>query len=153
MPPTPAVTKPPKAEAAPLTRPVTGASILAIDSKRALVVQRGKEPSKGLWALPGGRQEFGETLEQAARRELTEETGLIAASMELLQIIEPMRLDGAGKMLSHYVLGVFIAGSLSGHLCAGDDAADARWVARSELDDFEFTPTSLEILLKHLPGE
>lgn len=134
----------------PASQPVTGASILVIRDGKAVIVQRGKEPSRGLWALPGGRQELGETLEEAARRELTEETGLTAGSLKLLQLIEPIRRNDAGEIISHYVLGVFVTRDVSGSLVAGDDAAQARWVTRDELSGFEFTGTSLEILLSQL---
>lgn len=131
-------------------KPVTGASILAIREGKAVIVKRGREPSRGLWALPGGRQELGETLEETARRELAEETGLSAGSLNLLQLIEPIRRDDAGAIISHYVLGVFVTRDVSGTLMAGDDAADARWAGRDELANFEFTGTSLEILLAEL---
>lgn len=145
------MTRQPSASPPSRSGPVTGASILAIAEGRAVIVKRGKEPSKGLWALPGGRQEIGETLEQAARRELAEETALIAGELRLIQLIEPMRRGEDGAVISHYVLGVFLAEKITGILKAGDDAAEACWVSRSELSRFEFTGTSLEILEAYLP--
>ena len=120
-------------------RPVTCASMLAIRNNRALVVKRGKEPSKGLWALPGGSQEFGETLEQAAIRELKEETGLVALSASFLTILEPMRTDETGEIISHYVLAVFVSNDTKGEALAADDAEEVRWVSLEELGQLEFT--------------
>jgi ADP-ribose pyrophosphatase len=134
----------------PSRLPATGASILVLVEGEAVIVKRGKEPSKGLWALPGGKQEFGETLETTARRELLEETGLTAETLQFLKMIEPMRHDDRGIATSHYVLGVFLAKNISGRLVAGDDAAAAEWVCRKRLERYEFTGTSLDILRAHL---
>jgi len=134
----------------PLQLPATGASILVHVDGSAVIVKRGKEPSKGLWALPGGRQEFGETLEMTARRELLEETGLTANTIRFLQMIESMRHDENGLATSHYVLGVFLVTAISGTLVAGDDAAEAEWITRERLTEFDFTGTTLDILEAHL---
>ena len=131
--------------------PITGASILVIVEGAALIIKRGKEPSKGLWALPGGRQEAGETMAEAAARELQEETGLTAKSLRFLTLIEPMRKDSEGNLISHYVLGVFFCEEVSGTLAAGDDAQEAKWVRRSDLAAHDFTGSSLEIIQRHLP--
>ncbi len=131
-------------------KPITGASVLVIDGRHALIIKRGKEPSKGLWALPGGRQEFGETLEQTAVRELREETGLDAKSLSLLSLIEPMRTNELGETTSHYVLAVFICRDFEGMLSAGDDAEEARWVTPEMLEQFAFTGTSKELILAHI---
>ena len=120
-------------------RPVTCASILAIRGNRALVVKRGKEPSKGLWALPGGSQEFGETLEHAAIRELGEETGLVAHSASFLTMLEPMRVNDEGEIISHYVLAVFITRDVEGEALAADDAEEVRWISLDDLGQLEFT--------------
>lgn len=131
-------------------KPVTGASIFVVQDNRALIVKRGKEPSKGLWALPGGSQEFGETLEQAALRELTEETGLIGESASFLTLLEPMRFDDEGNTVSHYVLAVFLCTQAAGVLKAGDDAEEARWVSLAELGQYEFTRNAEALIREYL---
>ena len=131
-------------------KPVTGASILVIQDNRALIVKRGKEPSKGLWALPGGSQEFGETLEHAALRELSEETGLIGACASFLRFFEPMRFDDEGNPTSHYVLAVFLCTQVEGNPVAGDDAEEARWVKLDELEQFEFTRNAEALIREYL---
>lgn len=131
-------------------RPITGASMMVISGKEALIIKRGKEPSKGLWAFPGGGQELGETLEGAARRELFEETGLTAVTTEFLRFFEPIRTDEHGAIISHYVLGLFICREFTGTVCAGDDAADAAWVTLGKMSQFDFTSSTEEILLELL---
>ncbi|MBL4646096.1 MAG: NUDIX hydrolase [Rhizobiales bacterium] len=92
------------------------------DNDRLLIVQRGRAPKKGLWALPGGKVELGETLQQAALRELREETGLSAQLGGLFQVCD---IIGSGH---HFTLVSFVAHAPQGVLTPGDDAASARWV-------------------------
>jgi ADP-ribose pyrophosphatase YjhB (NUDIX family) len=100
---------------------------VVIHDGQILLVQRGSGAAVGAWSVPGGRVELGETLEQAARRELAEETGLVAGSLRYLGHVERI---GAGW---HFVIHDFVADvEDAGALAAGDDAADAAWVP---LDD------------------
>lgn len=121
--------------------PILGVSSLLLCDDTALLVQRGKDPAKGLWSLPGGKVERGETLEQAAHRELFEETALTVDHLsfgEFVEIIEPTH---------HFVIAVFV-GQLKTTTApkAGDDAAAARWFTPNECDVLdaagEMTPTT-----------
>ncbi len=127
-------------------RPQTGVSIAVFGPLGVLLVKRGKPPFAGYWSLPGGSQEFGELLEDAARRELAEETGLIADGLEFLTFVEPMAKDGEGNVLSHFVLAVFASRNFKGNAIAGDDAADVLWCPVSGLDALELTPGTAELL-------
>ncbi|HJQ46265.1 MAG TPA: NUDIX domain-containing protein [Amycolatopsis sp.] len=99
--------------------PVRCVGAIAHDSQgRLLVIQRGHDPGRGLWSLPGGRVEPGETDEKALIRELYEETGLA---------VEPVRLAGA-VVRGRYEIHDYVCEVTGGTLRAGDDAADARWV-------------------------
>ncbi len=111
------------------------ASVVVVDADgRVLLVQRGNEPGRGLWSVPGGRVEPGETLEQAAAREALEETGLyVAVGRELWSL----RVAGGGDLV--FEIHDFEATVVSGTLCAGDDAEDARWVAPDELESLPLT--------------
>ncbi|WP_344858961.1 NUDIX hydrolase [Amycolatopsis ultiminotia] len=93
------------------------------DLGRLLLIQRGHDPGKGLWSLPGGRVEPGETDSEAVVRELREETGLD---------VTPHTLTGT-VVRGHYDIHDYECTILSGTLTAGDDAADARWVDSTEL--------------------
>lgn len=110
------------------------------DTGRLLLVRRGRPPSEGLWSLPGGRLEPGESAAAAAAREVREETGLTVDVGALL--ITAVIADGAYRVQD------FAARVLSGELRAGDDASEVRWVADEELDQLELTPGLLEELLK-----
>lgn len=96
---------------------------------RILLVKRGRDPAKGMWALPGGKVNFGEDLKTAAQREMREETGLRIEAGEVaycVEFIDPM---------FHYVIIDLRARLLGGELKPSDDATDARWFNRAELTD------------------
>jgi 8-oxo-dGTP diphosphatase len=101
---------------------------------RLLLVKRGHEPGAGLWSLPGGRIEPGETDQQAVAREIMEETGLTVQSRRLLGAVELPGPDGTVIDVRDYLAVV-----TGGQLAAGDDAADVRWVAAAELDSLPLT--------------
>jgi 8-oxo-dGTP diphosphatase len=106
-------------------RPVLGVSVSVWRGDEVLLIQRGKPPGKGLWAPVGGRVEWGETLEEAAIREVREETGVACAIAGFSEFRE---LISEGPARYHVVLAVFAARWLSGEPVAGDDADAARWV-------------------------
>lgn len=87
----------------------------------------------GEWSIPGGMLELGETLRAGAEREAREETGLIVRTIEMLGVFERIVPDKAGRTTYHYVLIDFLCEVLSGELCAGHDACDARWFAAKEV--------------------
>jgi len=95
---------------------------------RLLLIKRGHEPGAGLWSLPGGRIEPGESDEQAVAREIREETGLEVTCGGLVGAVELPGLDGAVIDVRDYLADV-----TGGELAAGDDAADVCWVTAAEL--------------------
>lgn len=101
---------------------------------RLLLIKRGHEPGAGLWTLPGGRIEPGETHQQAVAREVLEETGLVVTCGRLLGTADLPGLPGAVIAVSDYLAVV-----TGGELAPGDDAADARWVTAAELDRLPLT--------------
>lgn len=119
--------------------PMPSCHALIRDGDRVLLVQRAAPPLQGHWGLPGGRVELGETVEQALVREVREETGLHVAVERYLGYIDAIDRDEAGRVRYHYVVHYFTARPAGGDLRAADDAADARWVALSELDDLPLT--------------
>lgn len=108
---------------------------------RVLLVQRGHEPAIGLWSLPGGSVEQGETLSQAAIREVKEETGLdIVTGREVWRIVVELAKN------AHYDVHALEGVVTGGVLHAGDDAADARWWTLEELVDAALTPGLFDFL-------
>jgi 8-oxo-dGTP diphosphatase len=112
---------------------------LIIEGDRILLVERGHEPLKGWWSLPGGVVETGERLEDAARREVREETGLEVEIVCLVEIFERIMRDAAGRPEYHYVLMDYLCRPAGGELCAADDASRVRWVTEPELPDLKIT--------------
>ena len=100
---------------------------------RILLVRRGQPPAEGSWAVPGGSVLLGESLTDAAEREVLEETGVVVKAREVVTTFDHIERDAAGRVRFHYVIVDLRADYLSGRVRAGGDAADARWVAASEL--------------------
>jgi len=132
--------------ALPDKRPVLGVSVVIRRGNSVLLVRRGQPPLRDLWAFPGGRVEFGESLAAAAAREVYEETGLVVAIGESIDQAEIFLRDEGGAVDRHYVLIVFAGTSQTGEPVAGDDAAEARWVDPSDLARFSKTPDTDRIL-------
>lgn len=129
-----------------MLQPRTGVSIAIFRGDRVLLVKRGKGFFEGLWSLPGGSQEAGETMAEAAARELAEETGLTLTGAKLVDIHEPMLRDDEGKVAAHFVLAVFAGTDSGGEARAGDDAAAVRWAGLDELETIELTPQAAAII-------
>lgn len=114
-------------------RPIVGVGIVLIKQDLVLLAQRGKPPRMGAWSIPGGAVELGETLEQAARRELKEETNLEAGSLEFLDIVELIDRDEEERIRHHYTLIDYVAPYVGGDALAGDDAMAVDWFDRKKI--------------------
>jgi 8-oxo-dGTP diphosphatase len=106
------------------------------DRKEVALIRRGTPPRKGQWSIPGGKVEWGETLEHALLREVGEETGLIVEILGLIEIVNSMTRNDAGAVTHHYVLIDFAARYVSGELRAGSDAEEARWIAFDRIGEY-----------------
>lgn len=121
------------------TRPFLGASAAIFRGEAVLLAQRGKPPYRGVWSLPGGLVETGEHLAEAARREVAEETGIVAEIGPLVDFHEILVRDGAGAVERHFVVAVFAGRWLSGEPVAGDDAIGARFLPLSDIASADLT--------------
>ncbi len=114
--------------------PLVGVGALIWRAGQVLLVQRGREPSLGLWALPGGLVEIGETLTEALVREVAEETGLTVQPGPFIGSFEPIVRDADGRVRYHYVVLDYLAFWEAGEPHAGDDAGAVGWFAPEALD-------------------
>lgn len=113
---------------------------------RVLLVKRGNAPAKGMWAIPGGGVKLGETLKQAAEREIYEETGLSIKAGEPVYSFEVIDHDESGKIRFHYYVVDLEGEYAGGEIEPGDDAADAAWFSVEDLKHHEVNPRTLELL-------
>ncbi len=114
-------------------QPVVGVGAVVWRDGKVLLVRRGKPPRAGHWSLPGGRLELGETVSEAARREVFEETGLTVDVLGLVTTVDLIERDDDGRVRFHYVLVDVSAAWLAGDAVAGDDAAETAWVTLEDL--------------------
>ncbi len=126
--------------------PLVGVGALILNRGRVLLAQRGKEPMKGWWSVPGGALETGESLADAVRREVREETGLEVRPVRVLEIFERIVRDERGAAEYHYVLIDYLCRIAGGELCAGSDASRVAWVRESELKDYQITDGTLAVI-------
>jgi 8-oxo-dGTP diphosphatase len=115
-------------------------------ARRILLVERAGQPLKGYWSLPGGLVETGEKLEEAVRREVLEETGLHVKPTRLFGIYQRIMPGADGRIEYHYVLLDYLCTVKSGAIQASDDASNVRWVRKSELDDYQLTEGTREVI-------
>jgi len=118
------------------------AGVVLDDKGRLLMVRRGREPGLGLWSIPGGRVEAGESDSAALVRELREETGLIVSAGALIGSVTRPGLAGVPYDIYDYFATV-----TGGTLVAGDDAAEARWVDFIELRTLPTSPGLVAALI------
>ncbi|SRR6266513_4457803 len=114
-------------------QPLIGVGAIIIKDRRVVLIKRGKPPLLEEWSIPGGMLELGETLRQGAEREAFEETGFTVRATELLGVFDRIVPDANQRTSYHYVLIDFFCEIISGELCAGHDASDARWFTPQEV--------------------
>ncbi len=127
-------------------RPIVGIGVVVLKGDRVLLIRRGKPPNAGSWSLPGGAQELGETVEQAARRELLEETGVTVGLLELLAVIDNIRPDPAGRVRYHYTIIDFAAPWVAGEPQAGSDAGAAEWAPLDRLEPYALWDQAVRVI-------
>ena len=111
-------------------------------------MERGREPLKGCWSLPGGLVEPGERLADAVAREILEETGLRVKPLRIFEIFERIMHDSSGRAEYHYVLVDYVCKVVGGELRPGDDVSRAEWVRRRALGAVRLTEGTLGVIEK-----
>ncbi len=113
--------------------PVAAVGAVVIQGNDVLLVKRAYPPRQGEWSLPGGQLELGESLVEGVRREVREETGLEVEVGAVVEVFDRVHKDESGRVRYHFVIVDFLCRPAGGTLGAGGDAADVRWVPRSEV--------------------
>ncbi len=131
--------------------PQLGVGAIVSHQDKLLLVLRGKAPSKGQWAIPGGKVLPGEPLQAAVEREILEETGISIRVGDPAYQFEFIEHDEKGVLRYHYVVLDFFAEYLHGEPCAGDDAAEARWVSFEELEELPLNASTKKALAQLYP--
>ncbi len=131
--------------------PVVGVGAVIVQrggdgAPRVVMIQRGTEPLKGQWSLPGGVLELGETLAEGVVREAREETGLAVEAGEIMGTYDRILHDNYGRVRYHYVLLDLRCRVLGGDLRAGSDAASARWFSEAELEPLALEPQTVALV-------
>jgi 8-oxo-dGTP diphosphatase len=126
--------------------PVVGVGAVVIKDGKVLLVKRGVDPNKGVWAIPGGSLKLGETLQEGAEREIMEETGITIRAKEPVYSFDFFERDGDGRVRFHYVVVDMMADYIDGEVQGADDALEARWVSPDELKYLEVSRNTLKIL-------
>ena len=128
------------------TRPYLAVSAAIFRNGRVLIVRRARPPAYGLYTLPGGGVELGETLEQAVVREVREETALEIEPIALAGYRQAIARDGEGRIERHFVILPFAARWIAGEVLLNDELADARWLAPAELSGLHTTDGLAQIV-------
>ena len=110
-------------------RPWSGVGVVVWKGDCVLLVQRGKQPRRGEWSIPGGSHELGESVREAAVREGMEETGVTICLGPIIDVIDTIHRDAVGRIVTHFTLTDFAATWVAGEPVAGDDAMNAVWVS------------------------
>lgn len=126
--------------------PRVAVGAVVFKENRVLLVRRGQPPAEDLWAIPGGSVEIGETLQQAAEREIWEETGIRIRAAKPVYTFDVIERDESQGIRFHYVIIDLSADYVSGELAAGDDAVEARWVSAEEIKTLVVNKTTLRLL-------
>ena len=126
--------------------PVAGVGGVVFDEDRVLLVRRAHPPRQGEWSLPGGKVELGESLVEAVRREVREETGLEVVVGPLVECFDRIHRDDAGRIRYHFVIADYLCTVGGGTLRPGDDAADAAWVSLTSLPAYQVNVHAVAVI-------
>lgn len=128
------------------TAPQVGVGAVVFHNGAVLLVQRRNPPCAYEWAIPGGKVWLGETLQQAAEREILEETGIHIKAGEPVYAFDLIENDTAGQVRWHYAIIDLQAEYIRGEIRAGDDAGAAAWFKPDDLAGATVNSTTLKLL-------
>jgi ADP-ribose pyrophosphatase len=126
--------------------PQVAVGAIVFKEDKVLLVLRGKPPAENLWSIPGGSVELGETLQEAAEREIREEAGITIRALEPVYTFDVLERDDKGNVRFHYVIVDLIADYISGELRPGDDAIDVRWFSTGDVNKLKVSEATRKLL-------
>ena len=127
-------------------QPLVGVAAVIFKREEVLLVRRGQEPAKGVWSLPGGLVEVGESLVEAVKREIKEETGLTVVILGVTAVLERIYRDSDDRIPYHYILIDFICEYEAGDLRPASDIDDARFVAAADLNSLDLPEFTARVI-------
>ena len=127
-------------------KPMIGVGVVVLKGDLVLLIKRGKPPRVGEWSLPGGLQELGETVRQAACREVMEETSVEIVLGNILDAIDVIRPDDSGRIKTHFTLLDFMAVWKSGEPVGGDDAMHAEFIPLANIESMGMWDETVRII-------
>lgn len=127
--------------------PIAAVGVVVVrEDGRILLARRANPPSAGMWSLPGGRLELGETVAECARREVLEECGVHCEPLELHHAVDSIHRDAAGRVQYHYLIVDVLARWTSGDPRPGADASEVAWFRAENLGEPDVTPRVAEVV-------
>ncbi|MEC9347325.1 MAG: NUDIX hydrolase [Pseudomonadota bacterium] len=129
-----------------MDRPLIGLGAIVFRGDDVLMIRRAKPPRQGQWAIPGGRQERGETIHEGAVREVLEETAVTCRIGGLVDVVDSIGRDDDGAILWHYTLVDLWAEWVAGEAQGGSDALEAAWFAPGDFDGIELWPETRRVI-------
>ena len=126
--------------------PRVGVGAIVIEDGKVLMIKRAAPPNKNLWAIPGGRLELGETLQEGAEREIFEETNIRIRAGKPIYTFDLLERDKKGNVYFHFVVVDLEAEYLEGDINAASDALDVRWVTLEECQILPVSKNTLTML-------
>jgi ADP-ribose pyrophosphatase YjhB (NUDIX family) len=130
--------------------PVVGVGAVVVRDGRALIIKRAHEPRKGEWSLPGGLLELGESLTDAVRREIKEETALDIEVGPIIETFDRVHRDDAGRIRYHFVIIDFVCWPTGGDATPGSDAEAVAWVTEADIGDYKVNAHAKAVIVRGL---
>ncbi len=130
-------------------RPLVGVGGVVVRAGKILLIRRRFDPNKGKWSFPGGLVELGESVRDAVKREVEEETGLTARIERLIDVVDEVTPDSKGRIKYHFVLADFLMKQVSGKVTTNQEISEFAWVSLLGAKRYDTTNT-VRMILKRL---